>query len=81
MKFGIKSRTKLERYPKYRMSRETVSQTLQYMEENDRSQTEMAVFCLDSVRFVDCVLLCRFSESRIGAQRTDEENKPSFRKR
>ena len=34
----------------------------------------MAVFCLDSVRFVDCVLLCRFSESRIGAERTDEEN-------
>ena len=31
MNFGIKSVTKLARYPKYRMSRETVYQTLQYL--------------------------------------------------
>ena len=31
MKFAIKSRTKLARYPKYGMSRETVSQTMQYL--------------------------------------------------
>ena len=31
MNFGIKSVTKLTRYPKYRMPRETVYQTLQYL--------------------------------------------------
>ena len=41
------------------------------------SEAEFAFLCLDSVCFIDCFLLRRFSESRIGAERTEEENKSS----
>ena len=40
-------------------------------------EAEFAFLYLDSVCFVDCFLLRRSSQSRIGAERTEEENKRS----
>ena len=53
----------------------------QSVSQNDCSETEIAVLYLNSVCSIDCVLLRRFSESRIGAETTEEENKHSRKRR